>query len=60
MSELAAAEAAVRTDIATLLNAAKGHSGFDAAVASAAGFAPADQARVPLIRERIEIMCGHA
>lgn len=58
-AELSAAEPAVRIAIVTSLAEASTHPGFQTAVASAAGYSAADQARVPVIRARIEsILAG--
>jgi len=60
LTELAAAESTVRIEIAASLAETRAHSGFEAAVASAAGYSAADQARVPLIHSRIEMIVASA
>jgi len=34
-------------------------AGFDAAVASSAGYSDADQGRIPVIRDRLDLIVAH-
>ena len=57
-AEIAGSDVEIRTFIGTSVIAATHHRGFESALASAAGSSPADQSRIPLLRDRIEKICA--